>query len=148
MIKTLEDILEEWETDSSLDETEPAREETRTGKLHSKYLKYYVAHKKGASKAAFDLKRLRVNKWKWVKGALSREELTSLGWEPFQLKLSDPKAEDFIDGDEEIAKIEIRRDYHDLAVNSLDRIIKEISQRHWGIRSIIDWQKFTNGHGL
>ena len=83
----LESILEMWEKDSNMDQTEPGRELINIPKLHNKYLSILVKHKLTSKKAHFDYTKMRKIKWEYYTGRLSQEELEQYDWEPFRYTL-------------------------------------------------------------
>ena len=49
----LEDLIEMWEKDSKIDETDPGKELLRTPILHSKYVKQHIANSLAAKQCSF-----------------------------------------------------------------------------------------------
>ena len=76
----LEKILEEWEKDAVIDQTEPSKELIRIPVLHSKYLNVLTKHKLASKKVNFDYLRMRKIKTEYYSGKLSQEELDEYGW--------------------------------------------------------------------
>ena len=86
-MKNLEQILELWEIDAEMDQTEPGKELINIPKLHNKYLSILVKHKLASKKAHFDYTRMRKIKWEYYTGKFTQEDYELHGWEPFSLKL-------------------------------------------------------------
>ena len=74
-MENIEQILNNWTTDSDIDQTEPGKELLKIPKLHNKYLTILTKHKMAAKKANFDYLRMRKVKWEYYTGKLSRLSL-------------------------------------------------------------------------
>ena len=92
-----------------------------------------------------DLSILKKNKWLYYTGKLSKEELDTYGWEPFDLNILKTDIDKFLSSDEEMILLQHRVTLQKEKVNYLENIIKIINNRQWYIRSAIDWIKFTQG---
>ena len=92
-----------------------------------------------------DLAILKKNKWLYYTGKLSKEELDTYGWEPFDLNILKTDIDKFLSSDEDLILLQHRVTLQKEKVNYLENIIKIINNRQWYIRSAIDWIKFTQG---
>jgi hypothetical protein len=142
----LEKILEMWEQDASVDQTNLGSEAVKAAKLHSKYLKILSRNSLIVKKLDNDYKTMRAIRAKYYEGKMDQAELTKYGWEQFQynFKLKEQR-EAALEGDEYLLKIIGKKAYHEEIVSACTAIIKELGNRTWGIKSAIDWQRFTNG---
>jgi hypothetical protein len=143
-METLEKILEYWESDSKIDQTEPSRELLRIPILHSKYLAILTRHKMASKKAEFDFLKMKKIKWEYYSGKLDKETLDLYGWEPFAFKLKSD-IPTYLESDADLIKIQEKRFYHDETVKAIELILNELKQRTWQLRSFIDWEKFVGG---
>ena len=141
----LNDYQNYTKNDLILDETQLDTESLKTPQLHSKYLNFLVDEKLRLTKLQYEYKVLRRKKWLYYTGKISQEELEDEGWEPFELTILKTDLDKFLDSDEDLQQIDIRKKYKETVVDYLNEVIKIINNRQWNIRSAIDWLKFTNG---
>ena len=143
-MENLEQILKYWEKDAAMDQTEPGKELIKIPTLHNKYLSILTKHKIAAKKAHFDYLRLRKIKVEYYSGRMDQEELDARGWTPFQFVLkSDINA--YLEGDDDLIKMLEKKVYHEESVSVLESIMNELKNRHWELKSFIDWEKFIGG---
>ena len=143
-MENLEQILKYWEKDAAMDQTEPGKELIKIPTPHNKYLSILTKHKIAAKKAHFDYLRLRKIKVEYYSGRMDQEELDARGWTPFQFVLkSDINA--YLEGDDDLIKMLEKKVYHEESVSVLESIMNELKNRHWELKSFIDWEKFIGG---
>jgi hypothetical protein len=140
-----EDLKTMIKEDIGINETELDRESSRTPQLHNKYLNFFMDEKLRLKKLESEQAVLRRNKWLYYTGRMSQEELTQLGWEPFELNVLKTEADDLITSDPDWIKLDERVSFQKEKVNYLENIVKIINNRQWQIRAMIDWHKFTQG---
>ena len=143
-MENIEQILNLWTADSDIDQTEPGKELLKIPKLHNKYLTILTKHKMAGKKANFDYLRMRKTKWEYYTGKLSKEELDQFGWEPFQFTLKSDIST-YLESDQDLIKLLEKKIYHEEAVSVIEAIMGELKNRHWEIKSYIDWEKFVSG---
>lgn len=142
----LDDILIMWEADSNIDDNYLGEASTNTAKLHAKYLKLLVDAKLRKTKLDIDLNALRKTKIRYYRGELTRQELADLGWEQWQYnKPLKAEMDEFLKGDEDLAKIQTRLDYIDTLVYALESIMQQIKQRDFQLSNGIKWKAFLAG---
>lgn len=140
----LEQLITEWEKDAEIDRTEPAREIIRVPLLHSKYCKYLMLHNLAVKRTVIELAGIRKLKWRYYNGKLSQDELTDLGWQPFPFTLkSDLNV--YMDADEDVAKMNKKKAYHEEAANFCQNIVKELNNRTWQLKEFMAWERFVSG---
>jgi hypothetical protein len=143
-MENLEQVLKHWENDAGMDQTEPGKELIRIPALHNKYLSILTKHKIASKKAHFDYLRMRKLKVEYFSGRMDQEELDSRGWEPFQFVLkSDINA--YLEGDDDLIRLLEKKVYHEEVVSVLESIMGELKNRHWELKSFIDWERFIGG---
>ena len=140
----LEKILEEWEKDAVIHQTEPSKELIRIPVLHSKYLNVLTKHKLASKKVNFDYLRMRKIKTEYYSGKLSQEELDERGWEPFPFTLKS-EMNTYLESDKDLIKLLEKKVYHDESISVIEAIMSELKQRTWQLRDFISWEKFVNG---
>lgn len=143
---TLDNILIMWEADSAIDDNYLGEASTNTAKLHAKYLKLLVDAKLRKTKLDIDLNSLRKTKIRYYRGELTRQELADLGWEQWQYnKPLKAEMDEFLKGDDDLAKIQTRLDYIDTLVYALESIMQQIKQRDFQLSNGIKWKQFLAG---
>ena len=142
---TFDELKEMVKKDISLDETQLERESARTPQIHNKYLLFFMEEKLCLSRIESELNVLKKKKWLYYNGNMSQDELDENGWEQYDLRILRGDIDRLIESDNDVIKLKLKLDYQKEKVNYLENIIKIINTRHWNIRSIIDWLKFTNG---
>lgn len=142
----LDDILVMWEADSGIDDNHLGEASTNTAKLHSKYLKLLVDAKLRQTKLNIELNALRKTKIRYYRGELSRDELADLGWVQWQYnKPLKAEMDEFLKGDDDLSKIQMRMDYIDTVVYALESIMQQIKQRDFQLSNGIKWKAFLAG---
>lgn len=141
----LEDIRALAERDISIDKTELGDESAKIPQLHNKYLNMFHDERLVLNKMTSNYKILRKNKWEWMTGKLSQEQLAALGWEPFQTRIMRQDLQLYMDADPQLNEAESKIALQQEKVDYLESLLKGISQRHWVIRNAIEWRKFTQG---
>lgn len=143
---TLDDILEMWDNDCSVNEDHLDKESVATAKLHSKYVRMLIQHKMKMAALANEYNTLRQRKFRWYRGEMGRDELKDNGWEQWQgIKPLKNEMEEFLTGDNDLNKINIKIEYIKCIVEALESILKQISARDWQIRNAIEFKKFISG---
>lgn len=142
----LEQLIEMWIKDSSVDETELGREATRISKLHSTYLKILSLNSVRVKKIENDYKKMRSVRSRYFDGKLTEEELKEYGWEqyPYNHRLNSQK-ENLLEGDSVLVDILSKKVYHEEIVNFCTAVLKELNNRTWQVKAAIDWHRFTQG---
>lgn len=131
--------------DLEIDQTALDAESSRTPQIHNKYLIMFMDEKLKLKRMENELAILRRNKWLYYTGRMSKEELNTFGWEPFELNILKNEADQMIESDTDYIKNSEKVNFQQEKVKYLEDVIKIVNNRQWQIRSIIDWLKFTQG---
>ena len=142
---TLDQIIEEWRKDSSIDSTELGKESLKIPQLHSKYMKIYFEERQKLRGYEFKKKEIALKKYEYFNGRMSREELEEAGWEPFVKKLMKNEIDMYIDSDSDITNVNVRLTAQSEKIDFLVEVLKNLNQRNYQIKNAIDWNRFTNG---
>lgn len=143
---TLEEILQEWDKDSEIDENYLGETTITTPKLHAKYIRILIGIKLKHTKYNSDYNLLRKNKFRYYRGELSRDELQSLGWEQWQgLKPLKNEMEEFLRGDVELNTFHMKVTYLETLIYTLESILVQLKSRDWQIKTAVEWKKFLAG---
>lgn len=146
---TLEQVLEEWATDSQLPRNNLDEASRQTPTLHAKYLTILSHTKLKLRKAEMDQKSLLKQKWLWYNGKMSEEEIKQLGWEydPLNgLKVMKGEMDYYYDSDKEIQESELKIQYLKTLIDTLNEIVDTLRWRHQTIGNMIRWRQFEAGN--
>jgi hypothetical protein len=138
-------IRELVEKDICIDKTELGDESARIPQLHNKYLNIFHDERLVLSKMRMDYNVLKKNKWEWMTGKMSQEQLINLSWEPFQIRIMRQDLDLYLSADSDLNEMEAKLTLQQEKVDYLESVLKAINQRHWVIRNAIEWRKFTQG---
>lgn len=141
----IEDLMKEWAIDSELDAANPTGETVRSAKMHSKYLNIMMMETARYHKADAELKKLKKAKSDYYLGLMSREELAERGWTQFQGRVIRAEVASYLDADDDIINAGLKLGIIKQKVEYLEAVMKQINNRGYQIRAIIDWEKFKSG---
>lgn len=142
----LGELMKMWAEDAPMNVTNPHLELTRIPILHAKYLRILSYHKLLNAKQENDLVALRNLKKAYYKGELNNpEDLKKYNLEPFQTRLSGLQVDQHVAADPEVARLAMIKNQNDQIVESATSILKELNNRTFQVRAIIDWEKFAGG---
>lgn len=142
---TIEKILESWEKDSVIDQTEPSKELIRIPILHSKYLNILTKSKLASKKAQFDYVQMKKKKWEYYNGKMSEDELKDMGWEPFPFVLKSDISL-YLESDSDLINLLKKKIIHDEIVSVSEAILSELKSRTFQLRDFISWERFIGGN--
>jgi hypothetical protein len=143
---TAKDVVDQWKLDSCIDELAINVEICRTPALHSKYLQYYIHFKDELSKLDAAFYRLGNVKRKYYRGEFTREELAKYGWEQFQgLKPSNVEMQSHLNYDVDMIAFQEKIDNAKTAISSCEIILKNIASRDFGMKTLVDYNKYLSG---
>lgn len=142
----LDEILEMWDRDSSIDDNHLGEASTATAKLHAKYIKLLIDAKLKKSKLDIDYNSLKKLRIRYYRGELTRDELTDLGWDQWLYnKPLKAEMDEFLKGDEDLTKIQARIEFIDTMIYALESILQQIKQRDFQLSNGIKWKQFLAG---
>ena len=143
---TLEELHDLWDADCKIDSDHLDRESIRTPNLHSKYLRFLIQHKMKLAALETDYKLLRQKKFRYYRGEMPKDELKERGWDQWQgIKPLKNEMEEFLGGDSDLNKIDLKISYIKVMVEALESILKQIGARDWQIRNAVEYKKFIAG---
>jgi Recombination, repair and ssDNA binding protein UvsY len=144
-METLNEILELWNSDADIDQTEPGKELLKIPKLHNKYLTILTKHKMASKRCNFDYLRMRKTKWEYYSGKMDQEELDKYGWDQFRYTLKSDIST-YLESDNDLIKLLEKKIYHEETVSVIESIMGELKQRTWQLRDYITWERFIGGN--
>ena len=139
---TLEELQDLADKDLVLDETNLSLMSANTPQLHNKYLKFLNKYKLLLVKAEDEYKLLKKYKWEYYTGKAEERVYKE---QPFDLKILRQDIDKYLDADSELQKSKQKVRYLEVVIDYLDKTVKQISNRGFLIKSMIDWRKFING---
>ena len=143
----IDDLVNSWEQDCDIDTNHLDTESFNTAKLHAKYLRLLSQSKMKLSALKSEYNVLRQKKFRYFRGEMPRAELEELGWPQWQgVKPLKNEMEEFLDGDADLNKLQIKCEYIKNVVDILESIMNQIKARDWSIRNAIEWRKFISGN--
>lgn len=141
---SIESIMENWERDSKIDQTDPGTEMIRIPVLHNKYNKFLTLHNLASKRAGLELQKLKKLKWAYYTGKMDQDELQKHGWEPFPFVLK-TDIQTYLDGDIDITNLQRKKVYHEEAASFCLNVMKELNNRTWQLKEFMAWERFING---
>tara|TARA_R110000822_G_scaffold55462_1_gene141019 strand:- start:7527 stop:7970 length:444 start_codon:yes stop_codon:yes gene_type:complete len=144
----LEQVLQEWATDSELPRENLDEASRNTPKLHAKYLTILSNTKLRLKKAEMDQKSLLKLKWLWYNGKMHEDQIKGLGWDfdPLNgLKIMKGDMDYYYDSDKEIQESELKIEYLKTLIDTLKEIVNNLNWRHQTVGNMIRWKVFEAG---
>jgi len=142
-------VLGQWEKDSSIDETKLDKESILIPKLHSKYLRILFKAKNMLRSLEIDSERILFLRYQWYEGRLTKEKIDELKWgyDPFDGLLVRTKEQKlkYYDADEVLLSYKSEIDKWKTAIDTVEKILSQVTWRHQMIKMAIDFQKLQNG---
>lgn len=138
-------IVEMWDKDCKIDETELGSESTKIPQIHNKYMKVYIGERAAYFKMQSELKQMRRKLIEYYLGELDREELAQFGREQFYKKLLKNEVDTYIESDSEMIEKVLKVSMQGEKINYLEAILKSLNNRGYNIKNALDWLKFTSG---
>ena len=139
---TLEQIMDMSKKDIKLDDISLDTESLRTPGLFDKYLKIHTLFKRELKKLEKEYNQIKREKLVYYTGRADREVYDK---NPLDIKILKNELDTFMNGDSEIIEIQTKIDNMQLMFDYVERCLKNILERQWHIKNIIEWRKFTNG---
>jgi len=143
-----ETIIEQWQQDSKVNDTELGQESLNIPYLHGKYLKYYGDERMFLVNLKSKRKKMTALLREYYTGDLNNtEDLEELGREPYKKVILKGDIQTYVDADDDMIKLNMRIGVSEEKINILEHILKGINSRGFQIKSAIDWHKMTNFGG-
>ena len=138
----LQKINEMWERDSVIDDVMLDQASIKIPQLHQKYVsllsEFTLLHKKTGQQ----LKTAQHMKFLYYSGKAAPEEYEE---RPFPYKVLKGEAWNWVNIDEDIQKIELKIEYYNTVLRTLEEILKQVHQMSYNIKNVIQWRTFVGG---
>jgi hypothetical protein len=141
----IDDIRNHVAQDLTFDDTELDREALRIPQIHNKYLNFLSDERLALKALQMEYDKLSRLKWEYYTGKMDQDQLEKHGWQPFQLRILKQDVDLYMRSDDDLLIIRSKIERQNEKVDYLESVLKGIMNRHWQIRSAIEWRKFTSG---
>ena len=142
----IDDIIDMWQSDVKIDETELSRESLNIPLLHGKYLKYFSQERLKLRAQKMKQKQLQQRLMDYYRGDLNNpEDLAELGREPYPYKRLKQEVNYYVESYSEMVQLNTKIAYQQELVDILEEIIKAINTRGYVIKNSLDFLRFTSG---
>lgn len=140
-----EEIDKIWAEDKSIDITNLTKSITDIPELHHKYYIMYNKYHMKTMKLRSDLIMLIQKKTEYYNGSISEEDLKLLGWKPNPLRIIKTDINKYVEADVDVQMLSLKIGMYAAAEKQLEEILRQINNRNFLIKNIIEHNKFTAG---
>jgi hypothetical protein len=141
-----DELMESWEKDSSIERSNLMNTMYSHPMLHSKYLTILQNYKVSIRKLALKYSTLKGTKTRYYNGEMTKDELDLHGWQQYLLKRPlKSEMETILSADSDLQKIEERTLYLETLIQSCEMIMKDITNRYYLFKSMVEYEKFQAG---
>ena len=138
----LQKINEMWARDSVIDDTLIDQASIKIPQLHQKYLTLLSEFTLLSKKKKQELKKAQHHKFLYYAGKAPPEQYED---KPFNYKVLKGEAWNWVNIDDDIQNIELKIDYYDTVLRTIEEILKQVNQMSYNIKNVIEWRRFTGG---
>ena len=139
----LESLQDKWKEDSVIKEREYGDESVKIPQLHMRYMEFYNTFSLMKKDREGEMRSLWKQKWIYYKGKAPSSVYREV---PFDFKLTTREEINmFIEGDDDIRKLQYKIDYIEQVIFFLDGVLRQINGRNFQIKNAIEWDKFQSG---
>ena len=138
----LQQIDSMWKEDSVIDDVMLDQASLKIPQLHQKYLSLLSEFTLLLKKAQQQLKTAQHMKFLYYSGKAKPEEYEE---KPFPYKVLKGEAWSWVNIDEDIQKIEMKIEYYNTVLRTLEEILKQVHQMSYNIKNMIQWRTFVGG---
>ena len=138
----LQSIQEMWKKDSVIDQIMLDEASLKIPQLHQKYLVLLNEFNLLRKKKRQELKKVEHKKYLYYSGKASPEEYEE---KPFNYKVMKSDVPAWVSVDDQVNNIEMKLEYYNEVVDTLQEILKQVNQLSYNIKNAIQWRTFTNG---
>lgn len=141
----IETLFKEWAKDGEIDQANISKTTADIPRLHNKYFRWYVEEGLKLKKLKAEYKILYKLKSEYYRGELDDEELRQHGWKPQPLKILRTDVPTYLEADVDVIKLSLKIGLQEETVAYLESIVKQITNRNFLMKTIVDWEKFRTG---
>tara|TARA_B100000131_G_scaffold206278_2_gene198391 strand:+ start:1271 stop:1696 length:426 start_codon:yes stop_codon:yes gene_type:complete len=139
----LETIQSMWSKDAQIDQDNLHDEAAKIPSLHAKYFDLYNNIKLLRERSVAKDNKVRLERWNYYAGKADPEVYEK---EPFPYKVREKDAiKRYMDADDKVQQTTLKIKYYDVMLTYLEDIIKQVGNRSYQLKNIIDWHNFRAG---
>jgi len=142
---TLDEIFEQWDKDSHIDETNLVNTARLAPKLHAKYYRMLSNERLRLRKMEGNFNEFKKLKIEYYTGTSDQSVLVEKNWKPFRQRLLKADIPTYMDADAEMIEKTNLLFIQKEKVELLDSIIKTIGRWGYDIKNALDALKYFNG---
>ena len=132
-----------WSKDAQIDQDNLHDEAAKIPSLHAKYYDLYNNIKLLRERSLTVDNKVRLERWNYYSGKSDPEVYQA---EPFPYKVREKDAiKRYMDADEKVQQSTLKIRYYDVMLTYLEDIIKQVGNRSYQLKNIIDWHNFRSG---
>ena len=141
----LEEILDSWDRDSNIDQTELGRESLKIPLLHAKYVRWLANERLVCKKLKVELKQLELEKYEFYTQGPTKEQKDA-GWIlPARGMILKQEVSQYTSGDKDLINVSLKIGMAEEKVALLESIIWSLKDRTFALKNALDFLKFTSG---
>ena len=130
-----------WSKDAQIDQDNLHDEAAKIPSLHAKYFDLYNNIKLLRERSITVDNKIRLERWNYYSGKSDPEVYQA---EPFPYKVREKDAlKRYMDADEKVQQSTLKIKYYDVMLTYLEDIIKQVGNRSYQLKNIIDWQQLS-----
>lgn len=141
---SIEELISQSEQDLTINKDDLAHESVRTPSIFHKYNRILYQEKLRLKKFEAEFKTVFLNRWEFYRGKADEEDYKK---EKFFKKVLNSDADKYLDGDAILIDAKQKYDFQEEKVDTISRIMKQITDRQWQIRNALEFLKWTTGIG-
>ena len=142
----IEDIKNEWQKDSVINQYKVSDELVRIPLLHSKYLEFIIEYRSKRAMMVKKINNLKNFKRRYYRGELSFQELKDNDLQQWQhLKPSNTELNSLFEQDFELNELNEKLEYYETGLSVVELIIRSLQTRGYELKTLTDWVKFQAG---
>ena len=132
-----------WSKDAQIDQDNLHDEAAKIPSLHAKYFDLYNNIKLLRERSITVDNKIRLERWNYYSGKSDPEVYQA---EPFPYKGREKDAlKRYMDADEKVQQSTLKIKYYDVMLTYLEDIIKQVGNRSYQLKNIVDWHNFRSG---
>jgi len=136
-------IIDMWNADAPIDTLDLGRQAREIPVLHAKYVHMWHNSKVAAINAKSKLRELRAQKRNFLTNPTKKH--LDMGWIYPDRKILKTDYSDYLDSDPEIIAADLAMANAEAVQDLLSEIIRQINNRNWVIKSVIEDRSFMHG---
>lgn len=140
------ELMETWKTDSKFDILHISEELAKIPELHQKYLNEMVTANLIMKNLIIQYNKLKHKKRQYFSNELDIEEIQDLNWPVLDKLILKTNIESHLLADDDLNKIQSKIDIQNEIVDYCKYVLKEINNRSFQVRALIDYKKYEAGY--